>query len=259
MFPEELQVWINHFEYHAQHPRCIPDGVGDVLEPEERRLLAGSIAAFQRREQPDGAALMSAAGSFARARQLGGLLRITELLVREQQRHAALLDEFMTDHGIAPAAQGWADRVRRRVRRLAGFELCLYALITAGLIGKVCYRALESATGCERLKVLCRMLVCDELAHIGFESELIIALRATRPHALRTLMRLAHRACLAATACLLWGTHRAVLRRAGYSASGFLRACLAQYSFYLEPASVALPFKRAAAVRSPGAPSRRSG
>lgn len=257
MFPEDLQIWINHFEYHAQHPRCIPDGVCDVLEPEERRLIAGSIAAFQLGAQPDGVAFLAAAESFARARQVAGLVRIAELLVREQQRHVALLGEFMTDHGIGPAAEDWADRVRRRVCRLAGFELYLYALITAELIGKVCYRALERATGCQRLKVLCRMLVCDELAHIGFESELIIALRARRPRAL--VMRLAHVACFAATACVVWRTHRPVLRSAGYSASGFLRACLAQYSFYLEPASVALPVRTAGAVRSPGAPSRRSG
>ncbi len=257
MFPEDLQIWINHFEYHAQHPRSIRDGVSDVLEPEERRLIAGSIAALQLGARSAGLAFLGAAGRFARARQVSGLLRITELLVQEQQRHAALLDDFMTDHGIAPRAHGWTDRVHRRVRRLAGFELHLYALITRELIGKVCYRALESATGCQRLKVLCRMRVCDQLAHIGFESELIIALRARRPQAL--VMRLTHRALLAATACVVWGTHRAVLRNAGYSALGFLRACLAQYSFYLEPAGAASPFKRAGAVRSPGAPSRRSG
>jgi hypothetical protein len=34
---------------------------------------------------------------------------------------------------------------------------------------------------------------------------------------------------------VVWFTHRSVLRRAGYSARSFLRSCLAQYAFYLEP------------------------
>jgi hypothetical protein len=39
------------------------------------------------------------------------------------------------------------------------------------------------------------------------------------------------------TAIVVWLTHRSVLRRAGHSACGFLRACLAQYTFYLKPAA----------------------
>jgi hypothetical protein len=108
-------------------------------------------------------------------------------------------------------------------------------LICAELIGKVYYRALEAATGCQRLKVLCRFLVCEELAHIGFESQLLLMLRAERPAPLRALMRLAHRTFFAGTACVVWLTHRPVLRRAGYDARSFLRSCLAHYAFYLEP------------------------
>jgi hypothetical protein len=35
-------------------------------------------------------------------------------------------------------------------------------------------------------------------------------------------------------------THRLVLRKGGYGARGFLRLCLAQYAFYLEPVNVPL-------------------
>jgi hypothetical protein len=52
---------------------------------------------------------------------------------------------------------------------------------------------------------------------------------------------LAHRAFFAGTASVLWLTHRAVLRKGGYGARSFLRSCLAQYAFYLEPVSVTLP------------------
>jgi hypothetical protein len=235
MSPLDLRIWLNHFEYHAGHPRSIPPGVPDLLTCEERRRIARSIATFQLGEESGGGTLLKAAERFARAHDLASLARITELFIREEQQHAALLREFMEDHGIARRSRDWTDRVFRRIRRLAGLELYLHVLISAELIGIVYYRALECATGCRRLKVLCRMLVSDERAHIGYESHLLVALRAGRPALLQTLTRWAHRAFFACTAGVVWLTHRAVLRHSGYSARTFLRVCLAQYGFYLEP------------------------
>jgi hypothetical protein len=147
----------------------------------------------------------------------------------------------MEEHHIALKSTDWTDRVFRRVRRLAGLELYLYVLISAELIGIVYYRALEAATDCRRLVLLCRILVSDELAHVGFESQLLLALRAGRAAPVQAVLRLAHRAFFAGTAGVLWLTHRAVLRKGGYGARSFLRGCLSQYAFYLEPVSVTLP------------------
>ena len=240
MFPDDLRIWLNHFEYHAEHPRSVPQGLGDHLRPEERRLIARSIATFQLGEQSGGSSLLQAARCFALKHQIPSLVRITELLIREEQRHAALLRCFMEDHQIALKGSDWTDRAFRKVRRLAGLELYLHVLITAELIAIVYYRALEAATDCQRLKVLCRTLVCDELAHVGFESHLLLALRTDRVAAARTLMRLAHRIFLTGAASVVWVTHRSVLRRCGYGARDFLRRCLAQQAFYLEPAPATL-------------------
>jgi hypothetical protein len=49
---------------------------------------------------------------------------------------------------------------------------------------------------------------------------------------------LAHRMFFDAVALVVWGTHRAVLRRAGYGLFTFLKACRAQYRFYLRPPRV---------------------
>lgn len=237
MLRDDLQIWLNHFEYHAQHPRCIPEGLRDSLTAEERRLIASSIATFQLGEQSGGATLLEAAVRFAQLQALPSLVRITELFIREEQQHAALLRSFMEDHQIPLKRHDWTDRVFRGVRRLAGLELYLYVLISAELIGIVYYRALEQATGCQRLKVLCRTLVSDELAHVGYESYLLLALRRSRCPPVRALLRLAHRGFFAGTASVVWLTHRAVLRRAGYNARGFLHSCLAQHGFYLEALS----------------------
>ena len=240
MSPVDFEIWLNHFEHHARHPRRVPHGLADVLRPDERRLIAGSIATFQLGEQSEGRTLLRAARRFARGHRIPMLVRITELLIREEQRHAVLLRAFMVDHHIEPKRSDWTDRVFRLVRRLAGLELCLYVLICAELIGIVYYRALEAATDCRRLTVLCRVLVSDELAHVGFESQLLLALRAGRTAPVQALMRLAHRAFFAGTAGVVWLMHRSVLRQGGYGARSFLRACQSQYAFYLEPVNVTL-------------------
>ena len=232
-----LRVWLNHFEYHAEQPRGARCGSPTGLRPEERRLIARSIATFQLGEQSDGTGLLRAACRFAAAHGDELLPRITELFIREEQRHARLLREFMDQHGIRAKCRHWSDAIFRRLRRLAGFELYLHALITAELIANVYYRALESVTGCQRLRVLCRTLIADQLAHIGYESELILELRARKPAALRTLVRLLHRACFCGAVAAVWVSHRPVLRRAGYTAGGFLRACFEQYAFHLDPPS----------------------
>ena len=253
MSPDDLKLWLNHFEYHAARPRQIPAGLDDVLSPEERAVIAGSIAAFQLGEQSEGRTLVRAAQRFAHRHQLGALIPIVELFIREEQRHAALLRAFMEDHGIPLKRRDWTDRVFRRLRSLAGLELYLCVLITAELIGNVYYRALASATGCQRLKVLCRTLVADELVHVAFESQVLLALRAARPAWARTLIRWAHRGFLVGTTSVVCLTHRSLLRHSGHDARTFLRLCLAQYDFYLEPVKATLAAAPSVeGTRSPG-------
>lgn len=232
----DLKIWLNHFEHHAQ-PQGLAPAVSDILSPHEWHRIADSIATFQLGEQSEGRMLQRAAERFADAQRIPSLARIVALLIREEQRHAAFLKAFMLDHRIALKASDWTDRVFRRVRRLAGLELYLYVLMSAELIGIVYYRALERATECRRLQRLCRAFVADELAHVGFESHLSLTLRARRPAILRALVRVTHRIFFAGTALVVWLSHRSVLRPAHGSAAKFVRACLAEYAFHLGPTS----------------------
>jgi hypothetical protein len=183
----DFEVWLNHFEHHALHPRCFPCGLSDVLRSDERELIASSIATFQLGEQSEGRTLLRATERFAREKQVPHLPRIVELLIREERRHAALLRAFMQDHRMPLKSTDWTDRAFRLIRRLAGLELHVRVLICAELIGNVYYRALESVTDCERLQVLCRTIVSDELAHVGFQSQLLLTLRDGRASRLSAL------------------------------------------------------------------------
>ncbi len=231
----DLKVWLDHFEYHSARRCALPRGKRGELTPAERRLIAGSIATFQLGEHSDGQSFLSATRRYERDHDVAPLAQIVALLIAEEQHHAALLGAFMDQHGIPRKRSHWTDRVFRRLRRLAGFELYLTVLVTAELIGKVYYRALEAATGSRQLQTLCRMLVADELAHVGLESDLLRGIHAQKSPLSRATRVAAHRVFFEGASLVVWLTHRRVLCGAGYRMSTFLRACAAQYTFYLEP------------------------
>ncbi len=230
------QIWRNHFEYHALHPRRLPQALSNHLSASERHVIARSIATFQLGEQSGGTHLLGAAYRFAEQHDAAEIARITELLIREEQQHAALLLSFMNEHGIARRPSDWTDRIFRRLRRLAGLELAVSVLVVAELIGIVYYRALEQATGCQKLRRLCRLLVADELAHVGYESDLLQAMRARRGALARASLEAAQRSLFAAASLAVWITHRRVLLRGGLRLGSFLSACQGQYRFHLQPA-----------------------
>jgi hypothetical protein len=238
MDPGDLEVWSNHFEYHALRPSVVAQDTPDSLKPGELRLIAKSIATVQLGEQAAGPELLRAAERFAQTKRIAHLARITELLIHEELRHGSLLHVFMRNHWIPTKRSGWSYPRFGYIRGLAGLHWQVSMLISAELAGIVYYRALESVTDCQRLRLLCRVIVSDKLAHVGFESELLATLRADRAASLQALTRLAHRIFFTSAAVVVWWTHRPVLRRAGHSARSFLRACLAQYEFYMEPTRV---------------------
>jgi hypothetical protein len=95
------------------------------------------------------------------------------------------------------------------------------------------------------------MLVADELAHVGFESDLLLATRAGKWAPTRVTIDLAHRVFFLGTAAIVWATHRAVLRRAGFGLLTFLQACRAQYQFYLQPPRIRLAAEVPVGQRKP--------
>lgn len=231
----DLKVWLDHFEYHATRRCVMPEATPEDLTPYERRLIAKSLAKFQLAEQLESAALLRAARRHERAHGAQPLARILQLLIAEEQHHVELLGAFMDQHGLARKRSDWIDRPLRRGRRLAGFEVHIGVLATTELIAKVYLRALEASTGCRQLQTLCRILVADELAHVGFESDLLREIQARRRPLARMLHEPLQRMFFAGASALAWLNHRRVLRSAGYGCRTFFRACSAQYAFYLEP------------------------
>jgi hypothetical protein len=230
---QDLPVWLAHFRSQAAHPRAVPTTLDDTLTGRERRLIGDSIATFQLGESSAGTQLRAAVLRHCAAQPEHPLVEIFDLFVAEEHRHARLLEEFMQDHEIRTRTHALTDRLFRALRRRGALEARLRILAIAEIIGIVYYRALEVVTDCRRLQILCRTLAADELVHVAFESQLLLAMKATRPGALRALASAWEQTLLGGAALVVWATHRRVLRNAGYSAPLFLRDCRSQYSFYL--------------------------
>jgi hypothetical protein len=230
---QDLPVWLAHFRSQAAHPRQVPTTLDDTLTARERRLIAASIATFQLGESSDGARLRPAVRRHCVAEADHPIVEIFDLFIAEGQRHGRLLAEFMQDHEIPEIRTAMTDRAFRGLRRIGGLESRLRLLVTAQIIGIVYYRALEVVTDCRRLQILCRTLVADELVHVAFESQLLLALRTHRP-GLAKLLSGCEQCLLTAASLVVWLTHRQVLKSAGYGLRLFVRDCLSQYAFYLK-------------------------
>src|ERR1700761_3383729 len=122
---QDLPVWLAHFRAQAAHPRSIPTALDDTLTARERRLIAASIATFQRGESSDGAHLRRTVRGHDLAPADESLVEIFDLFIAEEQRHAGLLGEFMQDHEIALCGHAVTDRVFRSLRRQGGLAACL--------------------------------------------------------------------------------------------------------------------------------------
>jgi hypothetical protein len=230
---QDLPVWLAHFRSQAAHPRQVPATLDDTLTARERRLISASIATFQLGESSAGTGLRAAVRQYCDAQAQHPFVEIFDLFIAEEQRHAHLLGDFMQDHEIAEIRSATTDRIFRALRRRSGFESRLRLLVTAEIIGIVYYRALEVVTDCKRLQILCRTLVADELVHVAFESQLLLAARTRKPTVARLLSGW-EQCLLSAAALAVWLTHRRVLKCAGYGPLLFVRDCRGQYAFYLK-------------------------
>lgn len=232
----EIDSWLSFFR--ARRDRAVSILPEPAMDAAKRGLVARSIATFQLGESSDGAQLRAAAAAFARKRGLPVLPEITDLFIREEQFHAALLERFMEANGIPRLRSQWSDRVFRFLRRFAGFEAAIAVLLVAEIIALTYYRALQEATGSESLRRICETILADEEAHVAYESTLLVRFRLQRSPFLRLAARGIHCILFAGALAVVFAGHRRVLRAGGYSWSGFRASCWSSLRRALGPASV---------------------
>lgn len=210
--------WARFFESNAWPVDALPWSETPTLAAAERMAIASSVQQFQLGEGAQGRGFVRRATAFAEREGEAAYVDALRLFIAEEQRHSAVLGRFMDLEGIARLDQHWIDNVFRRLRKLAGLELCVMVLVAAECISVPYYRALHDATASPLLRAICRRILTDESAHLLFQGAALGRIRAARTRrSIRVATPWLHRMILAGTLVAIWRGHAAVFERGGWS------------------------------------------
>lgn len=213
----DLSYWKNYFISNKDHFEDIDWNKIDLLIPQEKEMITSSIQQFQKGEQSEGKHFFSFAKTFPDPRYL----EVIRLFIREEQTHAFVLGKFMELKGIPRIKSHWVDSVFRWLRKLADLENTVIVLLTAEIIAKVYYKALKNATGSLLLDKICEQILRDEDQHIAFQSYTLQLFFKKKNRFRKFFNRIFHQLLMLGTICVVWVTHRRVLKGGGYSFSSF--------------------------------------
>ena len=218
-------AWVQHFAKNAKSLLEIPWERGAELSEAERKAIATSVQEFQRGESSEGGYLYRCAREYADQHSDPEYVQAIRLFIREEQRHARALGQFLTLAGIPLLKRTWPDAVFRKLRHMGHLEVSICVLITAEIIAKVYYAVLREATRSTVLRRLCDQILHDELAHVEFQAERLAILRRGR-----SVWRLkaAHglqRFLFSGTCLVVWWKHRKAMKSGGFGFSRFWTSC----------------------------------
>lgn len=140
-----------------------------------------------------------------------------ELFIAEEQRHSEMLGRFLDREGIIRLSNHWLDNTFRRLRKLAGLEVCVMVLVTAEVLAVPFYQALRDATRSQLLRSICMRILGDEAAHLKYQALTLGLVRRPLGNKARQIRFLCHSIMFHCTAVILWQQHHKLFQAAGWS------------------------------------------
>ena len=190
-----------------------------------RQAIASSVQEFQRGESSEGGYLFQCAKEYATEVGDESYIEVIQLFIREEQRHARDLGQFLMLAGIPLIKRTWPDTVFRKLRHIGGLEVCISVLITAEIIAKVYYAALGRATQSMVLRHLCNRILDDEVSHVEFQAERLARMRKCRKTWVNELTHGLHCFLFFGTCFVVWWKHGRAIKNGGGGFRRFWRAC----------------------------------
>jgi hypothetical protein len=225
-----LKNWHDYFVQNSTNKGNFAWHTAERLTDEEKKCVSKSIATFQLGEHSEGKGLLKSADAFAKRHDEAYLVNITKLFIAEEQNHALLLRKFLELNQIPLMKHNWTDHIFRRLRKNVGFELSVTILISAEILSLVYYDALKKSTNSDLLKKLCTKILADEMAHVKYESEMLISIRQSKSALSRALINFLHKFLFIGTVFVVYLSHRKVLNRGKYDFANFVAACWLEFS-----------------------------
>jgi len=213
--------WHRHFFENHKDAARLPWGDACFLNADESQLVRSAVQQFQLGEFARGRGLMRRASLCGALAADPWFLPTLALFIEEEQRHSAILGRFLDRENIPRLKSHWIDGVFRRLRKLAGLEICLTTLVTAEVLAIPFYQALRDATRSPLLRSICVAILSDEAAHLNFQALTIGLVRRPLSMKARTIGAFRHAVLFHGTALLLWQQHRGVFRAARWNFGRF--------------------------------------
>lgn len=207
-------TWVQYYRANSASLLDVPWDTAQSLTLEERSAVAKSIAEFQRGESSEGKQLHKRAADYAKQHGDPAFAEATLLFIKEEQRHARDLGKFMDMAEIARTRSAWPDKVFRALRHLGGIDVSTTVLVTAEIIARAYYPALQQATCHPVLRCICEQIIADERAHVQFQCERIAAFRQPQHYLLKLFAEQLHALLFCGAVLVVWLQHGHVFRRA---------------------------------------------
>ncbi len=196
------------------------------LEESLKKAIAKSIGMFQKGESSDGRRFLEKAMRATNHQQDQSYVEALRHFILEENRHSAMLAQFMESQNIPLIDHHWVDEIFRLVRKPGGLEQSLRVLLTAEIVSVPYYTALAQATDSPALKTICGQILADEFLHLRFQGEALGQTEAPHGRLQILLTRAVHRIFLEQTILVVWLAHRKVLKLGGYSFFRFRNDCV---------------------------------
>ncbi len=180
-------------------------------------MVARSLQQFQLGEFARGRGLVRRAAAHRVLAADAGWLPSLQLFIAEEQEHSRILGRYLDREGIPRLKAHWLDVIFRRLRKLAGLEVCAAVLVTAETLAIPFYQALRDATRSPLLRAICVRILCDEAEHLKFQALTLGLIRRPLGKRARAVRSLGHAVLFQGTAVLLWQQYRGVFQAAGWN------------------------------------------
>ena len=215
------QRWYTHFQENRAARSSLPWHDSYLLSPAERRAVGPSIQQFQLGEWARGRGFKRRAASEPALAADPWFLPALDLFIAEEQGHSGLLGRFLDREGIPRLSHDWLDGAFRRLRKLAGLEVCAAVLVTAEVLAMPFYQALRDATRSRLLRAICVHILRDESAHLNYQALTLGLVRRSLSDTACMIHSAVHSALFCGAALLVWRHHRCTFRAAGWTFSRF--------------------------------------
>ncbi|MCH2198139.1 MAG: ferritin-like domain-containing protein [Flavobacteriales bacterium] len=217
--------WRKWFEFNKNSMDSVPADCSPELSMAELDLITHSIQQFQRGEYSEGKNLLKFAKQWGRTDYVEAI----KVFIREEQRHAIVLGEFMKAEGIERISDHWVDDTFRFLRKYLGLENSIRILGVAEIIAVPYYAALHDCTNSRRLKAICKQILRDEHKHLQFQAETIEVIGKEQTMLRREIANVLQAVLMLGTIMIVWIHHRRILKKGGYSFLRFLRECVSLF------------------------------